>query len=55
MLKKIALGGIFSLASVLTFSIATSSSGATTAVHGARVTAPQAPAPQGLCAPGGRC
>ena len=56
MLKKIALAGIVLLVSVLSFSIATSTSAATKASQGGKINAPQAPAPHGWCLPPGtRC
>jgi hypothetical protein len=49
MIKKIALGGIFVLASVLTFSTATAASTQTKLVHGGAVTVPHSPVGQGMC------
>jgi hypothetical protein len=53
MLKKIALGGIFVLASAFSLSnVATAVTGNQAAAK--TISAPKAPVPQGLC-PGGRC
>jgi hypothetical protein len=52
MLKKIALGGIFVLASA--FSLSTVATAVTGNQTTKTISAPKAPVPQGLC-PGGRC
>jgi hypothetical protein len=49
MFKKIALGGIFFLASILTTASATSAASATKLDHGSKVTVPHAPVAQGMC------
>jgi hypothetical protein len=49
MFKKIALGGIFVLASVLTTASATSAASSANADHGSKLTVPHAPIAQGMC------
>lgn len=53
MFKKIALGGIFLLASVLTTASATSAASSVKVDHGSKVTVPHAPIAQGMCGPWG--
>jgi hypothetical protein len=57
MFKKITLGGIFILASVLAIAPAMSATTTTTvsakAHHGGQLTVPRAPVAQGMCGPWG--
>jgi len=54
MIKKIALGGIFMLASLITMSTATATKAEAT-TKSSSVSVPTAPVPQGWCMAGGRC